>query len=465
MNCPRCGNPIEGRALFCPQCGRKLDQEAPAPQPWLADAEPENGATADSAVPASEPQMDRARGCRSTLTIVGIALLVVLVVGGLAAAAILQGMRDRSGTQVELAQEHYQRGEAHLAEGNYELAIAEFEQALRLDPALVEAADRLAEAETLLAARPTPTSILQGAVEQSHWDALQAVLMQQDWAQVVQRAEQITTLDSTYRRQELDDILHDAYYQLGLQSVQENRMQEAVGYFDRALALRPGSAQASLAQSTAKLYMDGVRYAGTDWAAAVDRLSMLYTLDPAYRDVQARLHVAYLAYGQQLAAREDWCLAALQYRRANELTPADATAALAQEAADRCGAPPTAGDPTVPTGDDPGATPGATTGTPGAPAGTFVGRVDRTEHVAASGIYVRGQVLDREGEGVPNVRVKIQAWDWFAYATSDGSGQFSFDGLGNPVTYTLSLADLPSEPVDAPTEFTLLTWVIFEEAR
>ncbi len=462
MNCPRCGSPIEGRALFCPQCGRKLDQEPPAPQLWRAEVETESAAGLAEPAPQAEPQAARARGCRSTFAIVGIALAVVLVIGGLAAAAILQGMQDRSTAQTEAALEHYQRGEVHLAEENYELAIAEFEQALRLNPSLIEASDRLAEAEARLAARPTPTSILQQGVEQSQWDALQTAMTQQDWSQVVQRGEQILAQDPTYRRQELDEMLYEGYYHLGLQAVQENRMEDAVRHFDRALTIKPNSAQASLAQSTAKLYMDGVRYAGSDWASAVDRLSMLYTLDPAYRDVRTRLHEAYLAYGQQLAAREDWCLAALQYRRANELIAADATASLAQEAADRCSTPPTAEAPSVPTGDAAGATPSAT-GEPAAAAGTYVGRVQSTEHVAASGIYVRGQVLDSDGKGVPNVRVKIQAWDWFAYATSDGTGQFSFDGLGNPVTYTLSLTDLPSVPVDAPTELTMLTWVIFEQ--
>ncbi len=461
MNCPRCGSPIEGRALFCPQCGRKLDQEPSAPP--TARLEATSSAEEPSKAPFAIPEQEtgRGQGCRATLPIIGIVLAVVFLIGGLAAAAIVQGTRDRSSAQIEMAREHYERGEAHLAEGRYELAIAEFEQALRLDPSLVEAADRLAEAEALLATLPTPTSILQGTVEQSHWDALQEAVSQQDWALVVQRAEQIAALDPEYRRQEREEILFEAYYNLGQQAVEQNRMEEAVAYFDRALALQPNNPQASLAQSMAKLYIDGVRYSGSDWAAAVDRLSMLYALDPDYRDVRERLHEAYLAYGQQLAGREDWCLAALQYSRANELLPSQATNALAQEAAERCGTPPTMVAPSVPISPYPEITPGAET--PTAESGMFVGRVQGVEHVAASGVYVRGRILDSTGQGVPNVRVKIQAWDWFAYATSDGSGQFSFDGLGEPVTYTLSLPDLPSVPVEVPTERTALTWVIFEQ--
>jgi hypothetical protein len=463
MKCSRCGFEIEGKALFCPQCGRKLDVPTKPLAPWQPVEQEGDEAPGAETAPAAEPAEGRARGCRSSLAVAGIAFVVVLVIGGLALAAVYQGMRDRTSIQSGTALEHYTRGEAHLAEERYELAIAEFEQALRLDPSMVEAADRLAEVQALLAALPTPTSILQRIGEEAYWDEMQSALAGQNWARALELADQIVSIDPQYRRQELDQVLYEAAYQLGLQYVQESRMEDAVRLFDRALALRPDSAQASLAQSMAKLYMDGLRYVGADWATAIDRLSMLFAIDPDYRDVRARLRQAYVAYAEQLTARDDWCLAALHYRRAEELAPSADTSALAQEATERCGTPPAAGDPSVPGGGDTTPTPGATG--PVAPSGTYVGRVDSIEHVAAAGIYVRGRILDANGSGVANVRVRIQAWDWFAYAISDGSGQFSFDGLGNPVTYTLSLPDLPSVPVEAPTELTQLTWIVFEQAR
>jgi hypothetical protein len=71
-------------------------------------------------------------------------------------------------------------------------------------------------------------------------------------------------------------------------------------------------------------------------------------------------------------------------------------------------------------------------------------------------------VLDHQGNGIGGARVMIRAWDWSATSTSDGQGQFSFDGLANPVTYTVSLVDLPSVPLDVAGEWGKLTWIRFQ---
>jgi len=63
------------------------------------------------------------------------------------------------------------------------------------------------------------------------------------------------------------------------------------------------------------------------------------------------------------------------------------------------------------------------------------------------------------------VVVRIQAFDWSTTATTDGSGLFSFDGLANAVVYTLTLPDLPSEPVDVEGQWGKLSWVEFVQVR
>lgn len=72
-------------------------------------------------------------------------------------------------------------------------------------------------------------------------------------------------------------------------------------------------------------------------------------------------------------------------------------------------------------------------------------------------------MLDEDERGVSGVQIRIQAWDWSATALTDGEGQYSFDGLSNPVTYTLSLVDLSSQPVDVMGERGKITWVNFKE--
>jgi hypothetical protein len=94
-----------------------------------------------------------------------------------------------------------------------------------------------------------------------------------------------------------------------------------------------------------------------------------------------------------------------------------------------------------------------------------VGRITEQIGMDQSKMYIRGKVVNKSEKGVPNARVQIQAWDWKAAAVTDGNGLFSFDGLANPVTYTLTLPDLPSRPLDVPGVWGKITFVSFQEAR
>jgi len=78
-------------------------------------------------------------------------------------------------------------------------------------------------------------------------------------------------------------------------------------------------------------------------------------------------------------------------------------------------------------------------------------------------MHIRGQVLDRQGEPLPGVEVKIYAWDWSALATTGKDGWYSFDGLANPVTYTLTLTQFPVDPIDVAGEWGRQPMVYFEE--
>ena len=71
---------------------------------------------------------------------------------------IYDGLRDRAVENQQFAQEHYERGLAQLEDRQYELAIAEFELALRHDSSLVDARDRLQEAKEKVQAQVMPTS-------------------------------------------------------------------------------------------------------------------------------------------------------------------------------------------------------------------------------------------------------------------------------------------------------------------
>jgi len=358
-------------------------------------------------------------------------------------------MKDRTTLERRAAQEHYEKGLAHFDAGELELAEAELELAVQLDSRLEAAATRLAETRQRLETSPTATPVLQAEINAITFEELRAAHNQRDWTRVFALADRLLARDPTYQRSELDRMLFDALYQSGQQLVEENRLEEAARLFDRALALQPTNADAARAKQLATLYLAAKSYWSADWAKAIESLSTLYRLDASYRDVRQLTHDAYVNYGDVLAKQGDWCAAAQQYARALEVIPAQELSAKRETALDHC---------------DEVASATAQWG-PAEPSGTFVGRiVKQTDLDDSKKMSIRGSVADREGQGVRNIKVQIRAWDWWAVSVTDAQGQYSFDGLVNPVTYTLTLFDRPCVPVNAAGVWGKTTWVDFQEA-
>ena len=444
MRCPRCDYNIHGRALFCPNCGAKLEQppepqQAPTPQPvpW-------------SAAPTAATE---GKGSGLTWLVIGVALLVLLLIAALGYGAVQAGRRERVRQIEQTAEDLYRRGEGYLREGQLELAEAAYEQALLYVPDHEGANERLAQVRQELTVLPTPTAFLQQETKQAHWNELMAAYETRTWDLVIQAADKLIGVDPSFNRDQVDQMLVEAFYELGQSLVAEDKMIEAVRSFESALVIEPSNDRITLAKDLASSYMTGMGYWGADWEQTIAHLSTVYSLDPQYKDVAQRLYTASVQYGDLLILRQQWCEAAQQYTSALAVSSDPETVAKNQDATLKCAQTPTPG----PEGEAPRTKP--------VPAGTYVGQVERVEPIASGKMYVRGHVLDSSQRGVAGVTVRIQAWDWSTTAITDGSGQFSFDGLGNAVVYTLTLPDLPSEPVDVEGEWGKLSWVEFVEVR
>lgn len=448
MNCPQCGTEIRGRTLFCPNCGRRLARAG-----GTAQQEPPDSAQMVSPV----HEEAEGRGCAQSLTVLIIALVVILSILGLGVAGVYYGMQDRARVEHQAAEEHYEKGSSYLARGELELAIAELELAMQLNPKHKEASAKLEKAGRALQVKPTATPVLREETHAAYLEELRAAYEQRDWQQVFELADRLLAADPTYHRSEVDEMLFQAFYHSGLQFVEQGRLREAVRLFDRALALQPDSAEVTAEKNLAVLYLKGMGYWGADWAVALESLAALYRLAPDYRDVGERTHEAYASYGDVLGQRGDWCEAVEQYAQALEIMPSPTLTAKRQDAAERCERGP------VETSEGATITPGQEATL--APSGTFVGRVVERTDLDLNKLFIRGKILDKDGKGVLGVRVQIKAWNWWVTALSDGNGQFAFDGLADPVTYTLSLLNLSSVPVDAAGVWGKITWVNFEEAE
>jgi hypothetical protein len=66
---------------------------------------------------------------------------------------------------------------------------------------------------------------------------------------------------------------------------------------------------------------------------------------------------------------------------------------------------------------------------------------------------------------VAEARVAIQAFGWHAQTVTNAAGEFSFGGLGNPVTYTLTLPGVTALTVDVRGEWGKITTVVFQQAK
>jgi TolB protein len=274
-------------------------------------------------------------------------VLIFLAIGGVAA---YQGLQERAALNRQEAETHYQRGLAHMEAGEYELAIAEFEHTLRLDPTHREARDALREAKTIALAQPTPTSATFNEATNAILAEAEALIEEQKWQDAIQRLSQLRDLDPNFEAQRVADLLYTAYFNYGMQLVNESQVDEGLHIFEQALAERPDDPEARRQLDLASLYISAQATWGADWPSTIDFLEQLYTLIPDYLDAGDLLYQAYAAYGDDLVAEDAWCLAELQYEEAASLQPGNVIQAKWDEAARLCRTPtPTPGPTVTPT--------------------------------------------------------------------------------------------------------------------
>jgi len=496
MYCNQCGTKVNGDATICPECGYKLPvnqgpgptetglqpPEEPAPmydepeallaveereaaeltappeQPAAGEPEgayplqeadlPAAALTKEPAPPQEEPEVEEPRrgvkGCGWAMVAGMLAGCAILLVIGIGLLAVYHGLQERTGLNRAAATDHYHKGLEQFSAENYELARAEFELALRLDPQNLDAETKLAEVNAVLSRQPTPTSAVRRQTAMLLYNEARDLYNKGDWEGAIGKLEQVQVMEPEYERDQVTLLLVEAYYKAGLRLLSENRLEEAIRYFDSALQLRPGEQTIRDEKRYASLYVAGLSYWGANWQGAIDTFHALYQVNPNYRDTRQRLYDAYVAYGDSLYAKTQWCSARDQYDSALAMTPGDDLKAKRDDAAQQCivAALPTA--------------------TP-LPSGTFVGQLLRTEDVGSpTAMMIRGYVWNVEGKPMAGVRVGLSAGEWSASpATTNAEGLFAFDGLGNPVTYTIALLDVPAVSLAVKADWSKLAWVEF----
>ncbi|OQY25863.1 MAG: hypothetical protein B6I34_01350 [Anaerolineaceae bacterium 4572_32.1] len=249
----------------------------------------------------------------------------MLGVAGVAFVAVYHGLQDRDLNTKQEAEEHYQKGLEHLLAGECELAIAEFEFTIRLLPDYADAYDKLYKAEAQCQILPTPTSEAQKSAKAILYDQAVAEFTQGRWDEAILKLEGLRQLDAAYRSDVVQDMMFQALSNRAAQLVNENSLEAALHYFDRALEMRPDDTDLQAQRRMAALYQTGQSYWEADWQRAIDAFVDLYALDPEYKDTEQRLHDAYVSYGDSLAKEGQWCLAREQFAEATDIIPQQST--------------------------------------------------------------------------------------------------------------------------------------------
>lgn len=258
-----------------------------------------------------------------TLTfIVGFSFMIAATVVGL-----MQGARDAERLHRQSADFHYRQGLVYLQAGQRELAIAEFREALRFNPE-----HALAQRELLALLLPTPTPAPTPAAvvvptpdPNWQWEQLfeeaKADLAAGRNHMAYLKLEQLHELAPDFRSEEVTDLLYRSAYEEGEALLAEDRLEEALRAFDRALIWRPTDPNARRMRDILDLYILGISYFYADWDTAINIFATLYREAPDFKDVRER-YITALAEGAAYALRRNLpCQSVEYYRRLEALAP------------------------------------------------------------------------------------------------------------------------------------------------
>ncbi|NIN68469.1 MAG: tetratricopeptide repeat protein [Anaerolineae bacterium] len=245
-------------------------------------------------------------------------------------------MEDRRRLREQSGQEYFHRGMAYLRDGNYLLALAHFEAAVRLAPDHAEAREQLEALQALVGSEAAPTSATQGSSAMALFGEASALYAEGRWEEVIAKLEELRRVDSTYGGQEVADMLFNAYHQQGLKLIDAVELEEASEHLERALELRPDDPHAAEHHYCLSLYLAGLSQWGVDWEAAVDSFRALRVLNPGFLDVEQRVHDAHLNLGDVYYEEGAWCVAETQYGEALAVMVSENAAAKRDEAHELC---------------------------------------------------------------------------------------------------------------------------------
>jgi len=181
-------------------------------------------------------------------------------------------------------------------------------------------------------ATPTPTY---EDLARPLWIKVDVAWTRSNWSDAIAALEEIRQLDPN--NQDVRERLAEAHYQRGVQLIGANELDAAQIELDAAIRLHADLAELQQIMRELKLYLAGLdAYRLKDWPRAVENLSLVYDLNPNFRDTRTMLGQAYYQRGIERQDAEVWDEALSLFQDAQAMVPDLADAGVrAQQCQDK----------------------------------------------------------------------------------------------------------------------------------
>jgi hypothetical protein len=299
----------------------------------------------------------------------GLVLFAIVLGGLIGAQSTAQNQHSTATAFLKTSlSEQFDLALQDITENRYEVARQRLEYVIAQDPSYPGVTEKMAEVMSVLYATATPTAPAPTVTATPTRDLrpvedlfkqAQSLVAAQKWTEAIDTLVSLRQADPAYQTAKLDGMLFISLRQRGVDKIWKEGDLEG-GIYDLALAARfgPLDVQANSSRELARLYVIGSSFWDVLPDQAITYFSQVAAAAPGLRDISgwtasARYREVLIQYGDQLAAKKDWCTAQQQYELALSMGADAALQEKTRNAAIQC-SPPTS-TPTA-TGEFPTAT-------------------------------------------------------------------------------------------------------------
>lgn len=274
--------------------------------------------------------------------LVGIVLVALALLIGLYTAVAYIGLQSGRSLREERLQEEreaelenqVERAQSDIESGNYSLAVRRLEWVLEQEPTYPLARGLLEVAEAGEGGRehpeieqtatataepqngPSETVSAEDAAAAAAFAQVEPLLEAQAWEEAITALTSLQHDYPNYRRQETDEMLHQATIEHGVELLYGDQIELGLYYLEQAERLGSLPQEVRDQRQWAELYLGGIGYFGVNWDVTLFYFRDLCLAAPFFHDACVKLTEALLAYGDQYAVQQEWCPAQALYEEA-----------------------------------------------------------------------------------------------------------------------------------------------------